>query len=101
MTGPPVEPKYRDRDTERFASGEHVRRLQGVPLRAAVKALDRLDAATQLFDLMTPRSNRFEALKGDRRGQYSIRINMQWRVCFEWSDEQHEPFNIEIVDYHD
>jgi proteic killer suppression protein len=77
-----------------------VRRFEGVPLKAAVKALDRLDAATQLFDLRVPRSNNFEALKGDRMGQYSIRINDQWRVCFEWSDEAKEPFNIEIVDYH-
>ncbi|MCE7982395.1 MAG: hypothetical protein DYG89_14470 [Caldilinea sp. CFX5] len=45
-------------------------------------------------------SNRFEALGGDRQGQYSIRINQQWRICFEWPDEEAEPFNIEIVDYH-
>lgn len=45
-------------------------------------------------------SNRFEALSGDRKGQYSIRINQQWRICFEWSEGESEPFNIEIVDYH-
>ncbi len=93
-------PKYRDRDTERFANGQHVRRLQGVPQRRAFIALDRLDAATKLFDLRTPPGNRFEALKGDRAGQYSIRINDQWPVCFEWSDERSEPVNIEITDYH-
>lgn len=95
-----MESKYRDRDTERFANGEFVRRLQGVPLRSAVKALDRLDAATQLHDLRMPPSNHFEALKADRKGQYSIRINLQWRICFEWSEEHLKPFNIEIVDYH-
>jgi proteic killer suppression protein len=45
-------------------------------------------------------SNRFEALGGDRKGQYSIRINDKWRICFEWSDKEEHPFNIEIVDYH-
>lgn len=93
-------PKYRDRDTERFANGEHVRRLQGVPRRRAFVALDRLQAAAQLFDLRIPPGNRFESLHGDRAGQYSIRINDQWRVCFEWSDERAEALNIEITDYH-
>ncbi len=93
-------PKYRDRYTERFANDEHVRRLQGVPKPRAFIALDRLDAATQLFDLRSPPGNRFEALKGDRAGQYSIRINDQWRICFEWSDERGEAVNIEITDYH-
>ena len=92
--------RYRDRDTERFAAGEHVRKFEGVPDRAASKALDRLDAATRLIDLQSPSSNHFEALRGDRTGQYSIRINRQWRICFEWSEERNEPFNIEIVDYH-
>lgn len=93
-------PKYRNRDTEQLANGEHVRRLQGVPRNRAYIALDRLDAANQLFDLRNPPGNRFEALRGDRQGQYSIRINDQWRVCFEWSDEQGEAVNIEITDYH-
>lgn len=93
-------PKYRDRDSERFADGQHVRRLQGVPQRRAYVALDRLDAAAQLFDLRSPPGNRFEALRGDRAGQFSIRINEQWRVCFEWSDERGEAVNIEITDYH-
>lgn len=92
-------PRYRTRDAERFANGEHVRRLQGVPRNRAYIALDRLDAATHLFDLRNPPGNRFEPLRGDRQGQYSIRINDQWRVCFEWSDE-HGPYNIEITDYH-
>jgi toxin HigB-1 len=49
--------------------------------------------------MMLP-SNRFEALGGDRNGQFSIRINNQWRICFEWPEEEESPFNIEIVDYH-
>ncbi len=51
-------------------------------------------------DLMVLPSNRFEALSGERKGQYSIRINAQWRVCFEWPEESDRPFHIEIVDYH-
>lgn len=93
-------PKYRDLDTERFADGKHVRKLQGVPRKRAYIALDRLDAAAQLFDLAKPPGNRFEALRGDRQGQYSIRINDQWRVCFEWDEKNRSPVNIEIVDYH-
>lgn len=93
-------PKYRNRETEEFANGIHVRRWQGVPRRRGYIALDRLEAADQLADLRSPPGNRFEALKGDRAGQYSIRINDQWRICFEWSDERAEPFNIEITDYH-
>ena len=70
-----AEPRYRDRDTERFANDEHVRRLQDVPRKRGHAALARLYAATELRDLMNPPGNRFEALKGDRKGQYSIRIN--------------------------
>lgn len=93
-------PKYRNRDTEQFADGQHVRRLQGVPKNRAYIALDRLDAAVKLYDLRNPPGNRFEPLQGDRRGQYSIRINDQWRVCFEWDGDQQAPVNIEITDYH-
>lgn len=92
--------KYRDRDTEDFANGEHVRKLQGVPRDRGYLALDRLDAAVQLYDLLAPPSNRFHPLEGDRKGQFSISINKKWRVCFEWSDEHSEAFNIEITDYH-
>jgi len=92
--------KYRDVNTERFANGERVRKLEGAPRKRAYIALDRLDAAVQLFDLTKPPGNRFEALHGDRQGQYSIRINDQWRVCFEWDEINRVAFNIEIVDYH-
>jgi toxin HigB-1 len=57
-----------------------------------------LDAATQLFDLRSPPGNRLEALRGDRRGQHSIRINDQWRICFVWRDGHAE--TVEIIDYH-
>ena len=62
--------------------------------------LDRLEAATVLKDLAALPGNRFEALKGDRKGQYSIRINDQWRICFEWPEGSTGPQNVEIVDYH-
>jgi len=59
-----------------------------------------MEAATSLGDLAALPGNRFEALRGDRKGQYSIRINDQWRICFEWHDEALGPSNLEIVDYH-
>jgi len=62
--------------------------------------LDRLEAATALKDLGALPGNRFEALVGARKGQYSIRINEQWRICFEWTDGAQGPSNVEIVDYH-
>ena len=62
--------------------------------------LDRIEAAHTLKDLAALPGNRFEALKGDRKGQYSIRINDQWRICFEWPDKSPGPTNVEIVDYH-
>jgi len=90
---------YRDRDTERLANGERVRPWE--PFRKqAEKRLRILDAATALGDLAALNSNRLEALKGDRKGQYSIRINDQWRICFEWPGDAPGPMNVEIVDYH-
>ena len=62
--------------------------------------LDILDAPTNFADLRALPSNALESLKGDRKGQYGIRINMQWRICFEWPDGQSDPSNVEIVDYH-
>ena len=67
--------------------------------RKAELHLDQLDAATSLLDLDLP-GNRLEALKGDRKGQYSIRVNDQWRLCFEWPKTARGPGNVEIVDYH-
>ena len=90
---------YKDKRTERFASGEFVKAFSGFESQAA-RRLAVLDAATYIYDLRNLRSNRFEALKGDRKGQYSIRINQQWRICFVWTDEDEGPKNVEIVDYH-
>ena len=92
-------PKYCDRRTAAFARGERVREFQSFE-RQAYKRLDILDAAPNKEALMRLPSNRFEALHGDRQGQYSIRINQQWRICFEWPDDVARPFNIEITDYH-
>lgn len=94
-----VPPKYRDKRTERFAVGEPVREFQAFKDQAE-RRLDILETATGRSDLMLLPSNRFEALRGDRKGQFSIRINRQWRVCFEWPDDHDRPFNIEITDYH-
>ena len=68
--------------------------------RQAEKRLRILDAAVSLRDLAQLPSNRLEALFGDRKGQYSIRINQQWRICFEWPKGGDSPENVEIVDYH-
>ena len=88
---------YRSRRTRQFADGEAVQAFQGFR-RQAERRLEILDAAEGLRDLAALPSNRLESLSGDRLGQFSIRINRQWRICFEWSDEG--PQNVEIVDYH-
>jgi proteic killer suppression protein len=92
-------PKYRDKRTRRFADGELVREFQAFD-RQAYKRLGILEAAPDKNALMMLPSNRFEALGGTRKGQFSIRINGQWRICFEWPDDQSSPYNIEITDYH-
>ena len=68
--------------------------------RAARLKLDRLEAASSLKDLAALLGNRLEVLKGERKGQYSIRINSQWRICFEWPHGSSGPLNVEIIDYH-
>jgi proteic killer suppression protein len=90
---------YRDKKTRDFAAGKRVKAFSGFE-RAARLKLDRMEAAASLGDLAALPGNRFEALAGDRKGQYSIRINDQWRVCFEWNDQAPGPSNVEIVDYH-
>ena len=90
---------YRDKRTADFAAGKWVKAFSGIE-RAARLKLDRVEAAHVLRDLVALPGNRFEALKGDRKGQYSIRINDQWRICFEWPDKSPGPTNVEIVDYH-
>lgn len=90
---------YRDKRSRGFASGARVKEFESFR-RQAEKRLDILDAATSLADLRALPSNSLEAMRGDRQGQYSIRINMQWRICFEWPEGQSGPTNVEIVDYH-
>lgn len=90
---------YGDRDTERLAAGEKVRQWEPFR-RQAEKRLRILDAAGSLGDLAALNSNRLEALKGDRKGQYSIRINDQWRNCLTWGSDEPGPSRVEIIDYH-
>jgi len=91
--------KYKDKRTKHFAEGGCVKEFQAFE-RQAYKRLEILEAAPNKEALMMLPSNRFEALGGDRNGQFSIRINNQWRICFEWPEKEESPFNIEIVDYH-
>jgi len=90
---------YRDKRTSDFAAGKRVKAFSGFERSAHLK-LDRLEAATSLKDLVALPGNRFEALLGDRKGQCSIRINDQWRICFEWPSGALGPSRVEIVDYH-
>jgi toxin HigB-1 len=90
---------FRDKRTGGFAEGKRVKAFDGIARSANLK-LDRLDAATSIRDLAALPGNRLEALVGDRKGQFSIRINDQWRICFEWPDGSPGPVNVEIVDYH-
>ena len=88
---------YRDKRTRDFAAGKWAKALSGIERPARLK-LDRLEAATALKDLAILPGNRFEALAGDQKGQYSIRVNDQWRLCFVW--RAGDAFDVEIVDYH-
>ena len=90
---------YRDKRTERFAHGDFTRAFQAIE-RQAYRRLEILEAATTLEDLRALPSNRLETLRGNRAGQWSIRINDQWRICFEWPTTSPGPLNVEIVDYH-
>ena len=87
---------FKCKDTEKLFNRKFVRKFSGIE-RQAVKRLDRLNAAPNLETLANLQGNRFEPLKGDRKGQYSIRINDQWRVCFGWEEGATD---VEIVDYH-
>jgi proteic killer suppression protein len=89
----------RDKRTRDFVAGKKIKAFSGFE-RAAQLKIDRMQAASTVKDLSALPGNRFEALKGDRKGQYSIRINDQWRICFEWPDSAEGPSNLEIVDYH-
>jgi proteic killer suppression protein len=90
---------YRDARTRRFAHGERINMFEPFR-RQAEDRLERLEAAAALSDLAALRGNRLEKLAGDRRGQWSIRINDQWRLCFDWDEGASSARNVEIVDYH-
>ncbi|MCO5183676.1 MAG: type II toxin-antitoxin system RelE/ParE family toxin [Anaerolineae bacterium] len=89
---------FRDSDTEKVFSGRFSKRLPHDIQRVAERKLIMLHRAATLNDLRVPPSNHLESLHGDRFGQHSIRINRQWRICFEWYDD--DAYDVEIVDYH-
>lgn len=89
---------FGNRDTERLWQRERVKSLDSRIIRVALRKLAILDAAMVLDDLRVPPGNRLEALKGERKGQHSIRVNDQWRICFVWTASG--PEDVEIVDYH-
>jgi len=90
---------YGGKRTAAFSRGERIKAFQAIERPARMK-LDRLEAATALADLAALPGNRLEALKGDRKGQWSIRINGRWRICFAWPEGERGPSGVEIVDYH-
>ena len=89
--------QFSDEDAERLFHSESVRRFKSIEDVARRKLLQ-LNAAQRLDDLRVPPGNRLEALRGGRRGQHSIRVNDQWRICFSWRDDG--AYDVEIVDYH-
>lgn len=89
---------FRDKDTESTAQGNRARRIPSDIADRARIMLRRLDAAETLDDLRIPPGNRLEALTGNRAGQHSVRINLQWRLCFRWSNG--DAHDVEITDYH-
>ena len=88
---------FQDGDTQKIYLGQRSRKFGSIARRALIQ-LRRIDACHVLDDLRVPPGNRLEALKGDRRGQHSIRIDRQWRICFVWKDG--DAHDVEIVDYH-
>lgn len=89
---------FRDRETERIFQGQFSRRFPKEIQRIAARKLEIIAAATQLDTLRIPPSNRLEKLKGERAGQFSIRVNDQWRICFVWRSG--DAYDVEIADYH-
>jgi toxin HigB-1 len=89
---------FKNKDTEAIFNGTFVKNVNAQIQQRAREKLKYLDSAAQLRDLVVPASNMFEMLKGDRAGQYSIRVNKQWRICFKWMNG--DVFDAEIVDYH-
>ena len=90
--------KYKNKLTEKILNGEYVKGLTGEILIRAKSKLVIVSSATSLIDLRSPPSNHLEKLQGNRKEQYSIRVNNQYRICFVW--EENEAFEIEFIDYH-
>jgi len=89
---------FKDKETEKIFNRQKSKKLPSDIQQVALRKLRMLNRVKILQELLIPPANRLERLKGDRIGQYSIRINSQWRICFEWQDGN--AFNVEIVDYH-
>ena len=89
---------FKSKETEKVFNGRFSAKLPQTIQRLAARKLDYLDSADELEDFRSPPGNRLEALKDDRAGQYSLRINDQWRICFVWRDNN--AYDVEIVDYH-
>lgn len=89
---------FRSKEAERVFNRTRSAKLPGDIQQVALRKLRMLNRSSSLADLRVPPANRLERLKGDREGQYSIRINEQWRICFRWVDG--DAFDVEIVDYH-
>ena len=89
-----------DNETEHFYVTGKSKHFPPDVLKRAVKRLTQIGAAMVIDDLRMPPSNHLESLVGSRAGKWSIRINDQWRICFEWPDQSPGPVNVEIVDYH-
>lgn len=89
---------FKCKETKKLFDNIPTRKLPNDIQRIALRKLKMIDAATRLETLKVPPGNRLEALQGDRKGQHSVRINGQWRICFEWKGS--DTYNVEIVDYH-
>jgi proteic killer suppression protein len=89
---------FKDKETQKIFERQRSRKLPSEIQQVALRKLRMLNRAETLQDLKVPPANRLEALKGDRQGKYSIRINDQWRICFQWTNG--EASDVEIVDYH-
>lgn len=89
---------FRDKETEKIFNRQHSRKLPTNIQQIALRKLRMLNRSQSLQELRIPPANRLEKLSGDRAGQYSIRINEQWRICFTWRDA--DAYDVEIVDYH-
>ncbi len=91
---------FADKETEKIYHGEFSRKLPSNIQNIALRKLIMIDNAKSIIDLKNPPANRLEKLKGDRKGQYSIRINDQWRICFNWHESESSANDIRIIDYH-